>query len=80
MLIILGYMQATWAIPRTERMRRKVLSIVAERWRHYKTELVEKYIYGALVGARPPNQSISEETWAEFVLKKSTTEHQVSLT
>ncbi|KAL2329810.1 hypothetical protein Fmac_017391 [Flemingia macrophylla] len=66
---------ATWDVPRTEGMRRQVLSIVAERWRHYKTELVREYIYGPSVGARPPNQTISDEDWVEFVQKKSTPEH-----
>ncbi|KAL2324368.1 hypothetical protein Fmac_023426 [Flemingia macrophylla] len=57
-------------------MRRRVLSIVGERWRHYKTELVSEYIYGPSVGARPPNPTISDEDWAQFVEKKSTPAHQ----
>ncbi|XP_029126333.1 uncharacterized protein LOC114915625 [Cajanus cajan] len=66
----------TWDIPRTEDMRRKTLSIVAERWRAYKTSLTNNYIFGKKKGEFPghKNPTIDQETWNAFVESRMTKE------
>nr|KYP76268.1 hypothetical protein KK1_020501 [Cajanus cajan] len=50
-------------------MRRKILSIVAERWRAYKTTLTSKYVFGKKRGEFPGNENltIDQETWDAFI-------------
>lgn len=50
-------------------MRRKILSIVAGRWRAYKTTLTRKYIFGGKKGEFPGNENptIDQETWDAFI-------------
>ncbi|XP_029127887.1 uncharacterized protein LOC114916084 [Cajanus cajan] len=70
----------TWDIPNTERMRRKTLSIVAERWRQYKTTLTNKYIFGEKKGQFPgdKNPTIDQETWNTFIESRMSVEFLVS--
>ena len=61
-------------------MRRKILSIVAERWRAYKTNLTNNYVFGAKQGEFPglKNPTIDQETWHAFVESRMTPEFLVS--
>nr|KYP38258.1 hypothetical protein KK1_040505 [Cajanus cajan] len=65
-----------WDIPNTKRMRRKTLSIVAERWRQYKTTLTNKYIFGEKKGQFPgdKNPTIDQETWNTFIESRMSVE------
>nr|KYP59416.1 hypothetical protein KK1_014852 [Cajanus cajan] len=62
----------TWDIPNTERMRRKTLSIVAERWRQYKTTLTNKYIFGEKKGQFPGDETEKRKKAQETQAKNET--------
>ena len=48
-------------------MRRKILSVIAIRWRDFKTFLTREYVFGKLQNDTPCiKYQISEEEWMQF--------------
>ena len=61
------FLQENFNIPNTDGMRRKVLSIMATRWRDFKTYLTREYINEAKKDEDPCfKYGISEEDWRQF--------------
>ena len=61
------FLQQNFDIPNTEVMRRKILSIMATRWRDFKTYLTREYVNGSKKDEDPCfKYGISEEDWRDF--------------
>jgi len=49
-------------------IRKKIMSSIAIKWRNFKTNLTNWYVYGCLKEKSPCEKyNIDEETWTQFV-------------
>ncbi|KAL2327949.1 hypothetical protein Fmac_021376 [Flemingia macrophylla] len=72
-------MKQNFDIPNTEVMRKKILSILATRWRDFKTYLTREYVHGKKKDEDPCHKyGISEEDWMQFRASRLDDSWQVS--
>ena len=64
--------------PMTARVRKKVLSHIANRWRDFKARLTRLYVFGKRQDDTPcAMYKISEEQWMQFRAQRESGEWQV---
>ncbi|WVY90706.1 hypothetical protein V8G54_036220 [Vigna mungo] len=67
-----------WVIPDDERIRKKILSQIATRWRDFKTTMTRKFVFGSKQNKTPCTKyKISDEAWVQFKESRLTQEWQV---
>jgi len=61
-------LQAHFEIPNVEPLRSKIISNIGLKFRHFKSRLTQRYIFGDLKGENPclMYKAIDEETWHIF--------------
>ena len=72
----------TFTVPDSEELKDKTLSYCADRWRKFKTNLANTYIFAEVLPAKNPWDQytfIDERIWRQFVLLRTTPEALVSL-
>ncbi|KOM43100.1 hypothetical protein LR48_Vigan05g070400 [Vigna angularis] len=57
-----------WDIPNDERIRKKILSHIAVRWRDFKTRMTRQYVFGSKQNDTPCTKyKITEEEWVKRI-------------
>ncbi|KAK7271450.1 hypothetical protein RJT34_27373 [Clitoria ternatea] len=59
----------TYNVPDTDLLKRKWITFAGERWRSFKSNLTQRYIYGTLRDESPCGKYdfLDEETWQRFI-------------